>query len=74
MGLVEQRDSWRVQFKEGLVPFNPKLDKYREDRSKERWRSSLVDEKNCEYILWLESEVHTLEQKVIELTEGGEQV
>jgi hypothetical protein len=74
MGLVEQRDSWVIEFEKGIKPHNPKLDEYKENRHKEVWRSSLVDERICEYILWLEGEVHRLGESVIELTEGGEQV
>lgn len=62
MNLVNSRNKLREQFEKGEKPFSPVLKDYRENRNSEDWRSSLIAETLCEYILYLESEIDKLKE------------
>lgn len=54
VGLVASRDSWAQRFEGGQRLVNPLLEKYREERNGENWRSSKLLEEIFEYVLYLE--------------------
>lgn len=58
--LLDERNSWREDFANGLKPNNPMLDEYKRKRDSVHWRRSKFIEVQCEYILFLESEVERL--------------
>lgn len=61
MNLVKSRNALKESFEKGEKPFSPVLDKYREKRDTEEWRTSLSAETLCEYILYLENKCNQLE-------------
>lgn len=63
MNLVASREKLRSSFENGEKPFSPPLDKYREFRNTENWRTSLGVETLCEYILYLEEKCEKLEKE-----------
>tara|TARA_R110000782_G_scaffold270483_1_gene371847 strand:- start:41015 stop:41245 length:231 start_codon:yes stop_codon:yes gene_type:complete len=58
--LVDERNGWREDFANGLKPNNPVLNEYKRKRDNIYWRRSKFSEVQCEYILFLESEVERL--------------
>ena len=62
--LLEQRNSWREEFANGLKPYNPILDEYKRKRDSKYWRRSKFSEVQCEYVLFLESELERLNEEI----------
>lgn len=57
MSLVDERNGWRTSFENGEEVYMPILEKYRECRDSESWRTSRICERMCEYILHLEEQL-----------------
>lgn len=57
MSLVEERDKWREEFANNTYEPIYYLEKYRENRNSNMWRSTREFERFCEYALYLEDEL-----------------
>lgn len=62
MNLVEQRNTWRKAMESG-VWYCSNLEDYRKYRNTEDWRSTMLIENLCEYILFLEDALEGLEDE-----------
>jgi hypothetical protein len=56
--LVKERLSWRNEFESGVIPSHPLYKEYKENRLSESWRSTRLNEKFFEYVLWLDEMVY----------------
>ena len=57
MNLQKYRNDLRKEYENGKVCDSIVLKDYRENRNTEEWRTSLIVEELCEYILYLESKL-----------------
>ncbi len=60
MNLIKQREAFFWEFMRGQKPKGV-LEDYRKNRNSEDWRTGLVVEELCEYILYLEGKLEELE-------------
>jgi hypothetical protein len=56
--LVEERERWRKEYEAGTKLNSPILNQYRANRNSELWRVSRAVEQLCEYVVYLERELH----------------